>query len=536
MELKLTDDWEQKMRVAWEHFSAGDETYDYSVVRLPVLESWKRSRASGVNPYSCGRSVNHPNVKELLNENRQLLRAARPHLMRVFDIVKISGYYLFICDVNGYILDIVTDDEVKRKCPADEGFTVGHCHAESCVGTNGAYTAMMLDAPIQLRGEEHYILPHKTFTCSGAPIHDPNGRVIGALCFSGSKDTVQPHTLATVAMVANMIELQLKEQSVASSNGAALVYTFKDAIGNCPKMQTAKSLGKRIAGRDSAVLIRGESGTGKEIFAQSIHSSSYRSNGPFVAINCGAIPENLIESELFGYVGGAFTGAQKGGKMGKLEAASGGTLFLDEIESMPMNVQIKLLRAISSGSVARIGAVEETPVDIRLISATKLDLLAEADAGRFREDLYFRISVVRIDLPPLRERGDDIRLLADHYIKYYTEKFRIGPVEVSPGFYRALEQHSWRGNVRELRNVIEGILALLERNTPLTESALPESFFEESQPAAESTPKESRNLARITSEAIEEELRKTNGNVSLAAQRLGISRGTIYSRMKKKEL
>ena len=122
------------------------------MVRLPVLESWKRSRASGVNPYSCGRSVNHPNVKKLLNENRQLLRAARPHLMRVFDIVKISGYYLFICDINGYILDIVTDDEVKRKCPADEGFAVGHCHAESCVGTNGAYTAMMLDAPIQLRG------------------------------------------------------------------------------------------------------------------------------------------------------------------------------------------------------------------------------------------------------------------------------------------------------------------------------------------------------------------------------------------------
>ena len=140
-----------------------------------------------------------------------------------------------------------------------------------------------------------------------------------------------------------------------------------------------------------------------------------------------------------------------------------------------------------------------------------------------------------IDLPPLRERGDDIRLLADHYIKYYTEKFHIGPVEVSPGFYRALEQHSWRGNVRELRNVIEGILALLERDAPLTESALPESFFEESQPAVESVPKESRNLARITTEAIEEELRKTNGNVSLAAQRLGISRGTIYSRMKKKE-
>lgn len=538
MELEKGKTSARAIHTAWEHFIASDTEYDYSAVRPAVLASWKRSQQYKIDPYSTGRSIDHPNVKTLLQNNQQLLRAARPHLIRVFDMVKVSGYYLFICDADGYILDIITNEKVKNQYPVDESFHVGHCHSESCVGTNGAYTAMMLDAPIQLRGEEHFIQPHKRFTCSGAPIHDSNGKIIGALCFTGAQETMQPHTLATVVMVANMIEEQLKEHTsshtVASS--PMRMYTFEDAIGNCEKIQAAKTLGKKIAQRDSAVLIRGESGTGKEIFAQSIHSLSCRSSGPFVAINCGAIPENLIESELFGYVNGAFTGAAKGGKVGKLEAASGGTLFLDEIESMPMNVQIKLLRAISTASVTRIGAVEDIPIDIRIISATKVDLLAEADAGRFREDLYFRISVICIDLPPLRERGEDIRLLADYYCQYFAKKFHIEPVTITPGFYQAIERYSWRGNVRELRNVMEGMLALLERGTPLTEANVPEYFWEkEHQTPITANVSGGRNLAKITTDVIEEELKYTHGNVTLAAQRLGISRGTIYSRLKKRQ-
>ena len=380
-------------------------------------------------------------------------------------------------------------------------------------------------------GEEHYILPHKMFTCSGAPIHDPNGRVIGALCFSGSKDTVQPHTLSTVAMVANMIELQLKEQSVASSNGAALVYTFKDAIGNCPKMQTAKSLGKRIAGRDSAVLIRGESGTGKEIFAQSIHSSSYRSNGPFAAINCGAIPENLIESELFGYEAGAFTGASHKGKEGRIALADKGTLFLDEIGELPLRLQSKLLQVIQEKQIVKLGGGKPVSIDFRLVAATNQDLEALVEKKRFRSDLFFRLNVLPLWIPPLRERREEIvplclSILGEMNAKYGTEKVFSDEVK------RHLAAYSWPGNIRELRNVIERLPSVSSGGV-IKADELPEHMFrhQENQesPIGKSLPDALETLERrMILEAY-----KACGTTTGVAKALGISQPTAARKIAK---
>lgn len=240
-----------------------------------------------------------------------------------------------------------------------------------------------------------------------------------------------------------LIEEQVKS---ADSGFNETLYTFNDIVGQNEKLLEAKRIAQKVAKSNSSILIFGENGTGKEVFAQSIHNASTRRGKPFIAINCGAIPNELVESELFGYDTGAFTGAIKGGKKGKLELASGGTLFLDEIESMPLNMQVKLLRALSSKRICRVGGIKEIPIDVRIISATKKDLLEEADNGNFREDLYYRISTIAIKLPTLHERQEDIRLLTNHFIDKYSSELNLQGVKVNPVFYDALARYAWRGN------------------------------------------------------------------------------------------
>ena len=246
---------------------------------------------------------------------------------------------------------------------------------------------------------------------------------------------------------------------------------FDNIIGESKQIKETKRIAQKIAGADEPILIIGESGTGKELFAQAIHKASMRS-GKFVAVNCGAIPAELAESELFGYEHGAFTGALKRGKEGLLETASGGTLFLDEIESMPLFIQVKLLRALATGCIMRVGSTEEIPINVRVISATKKDLLQEAKAGNFREDLYYRLSTFILELPPLRERGHDIIVLAQHFIKKNQVKYGKYPLKITRDFWRALTCYEWRGNVRELENVMSRVVFLAEQQT-LTAEVLP---------------------------------------------------------------
>ena len=348
--------------------------------------------------------------------------------------------------------------------------------------------------------------------------------------------------------IGEMVTLQetdeiMKLQNIQRSNEA--MYRFDDIIGNNSEIKRIKDMAKMVSSYPAAVLLSGESGCGKEMFAQAIHNESQRRNKPFVAINCGAIPSELIESELFGYEPGAFTGALTGGKIGKLELASGGTLFLDEIESMPLDVQIKLLRALSTNTITRIGGLENVPFNIRIISATKKDLLKESDLGNFRDDLYFRLNVININLPPLRKRKKDIPVLAERFVDMFAERFNIERVSMSSDFIDALLQYFWRGNVRELKNVLERAV-LLNGEGELTVDNLPEKIIKayryktlKSEVISglstrnEGADKKDNLLKDGETIIIEHVLEQEDFNMSKAAKRLGISRPTLYTKIEK---
>ncbi len=246
-------------------------------------------------------------------------------------------------------------------------------------------------------------------------------------------------------------------------------YTFESIIGISQNLKNAINLGKKAANSSSTVLILGESGTGKELFAQSIHNASDRKNMPFVTINCGAIPKNLIESELFGYENGAFTGAKKEGNPGKFELADGGTLFLDEIGDMPLELQSSLLRVLQNHEIIRVGGMIPKTIDVRIIAATNVDLLASIDNNTFRSDLYYRLNVLSIELPALRERPDDIPILARYFASTYGQALKHSPAFISDEAQEILVQYNWPGNIRELENVIERAINVMLENKILPE-------------------------------------------------------------------
>lgn len=321
------------------------------------------------------------------------------------------------------------------------------------------------------------------------------------------------------------------------------LFSFEEIKGNSAIIRDVKKTALEIADTSASVILHGESGTGKEMFAQAIHRASSRCNGPFIAINCGAIPRELVESELFGYEEGSFTGALKGGKIGKIQTASGGTLFLDEIESMPLRDQIKLLRVLSTGKVQKIGGTKEIPVDIRLISATKTDLLKQCDEGLFREDLFYRISTFIVELPALRERREDIILLAEEFIQRQGWKYSRSSIKMDQLFMEALCRYNWRGNVRELEHAMEHAVILLKDGSKLLFEHLPariRNYYKENTPKeiiqkALGQAKKEKGLLSIVEELmIEHVLNSVNGNFSLAAKELGITRRTLYNKLNKK--
>ncbi|QRG70210.1 sigma-54 interaction domain-containing protein [Brevibacillus choshinensis] len=319
-------------------------------------------------------------------------------------------------------------------------------------------------------------------------------------------------------------------------------YTLEDVRGHSPGIMALKEQARKIAKSDSTVLIRGESGTGKEVLAQSIHQASSRSGGPFVAINCAAIPEALLESELFGYDDGAFTGAKKGGKPGRFELALNGTLFLDEIGDMPPYLQAKLLRVLQEKRIERVGGSESIPVDTRLIAATHKDLEAMIVSGQFREDLFYRLHVIPLYVPPLRERGEDLYDLIQYYMKSFGDRLGKEPKRFTTQAMKCLLEYHWPGNIRELENTLEYIVNL-EIGDLVTINSLPSSIRtsqsngEVQRAAAASAPA----YPELSIEQTEEQLilqavqrfgRSTEGKRK-AAEYLGISVATLYRRLSK---
>ncbi|MEW6266738.1 MAG: sigma-54-dependent Fis family transcriptional regulator [Thermodesulfobacteriota bacterium] len=314
--------------------------------------------------------------------------------------------------------------------------------------------------------------------------------------------------------------------------GGQVRYTFGDIIGLSPAIRETVAKAERAAASSSTVLILGESGTGKEVLAQAIHGASRRASGPFVSINCGAIPKELIQSELFGYSEGAFTGALRGGRRGKIELAQGGTLFLDEIADMPLDMQANLLRVIEDKTFLPVGGDRFVQVDIRITAATNRRLDLAVTAGLFREDLYYRLNVLVIRIPPLRERGHDVRLLAEHYLKSLAVRMGKPVRRIAPAFLEALAAYRWPGNVRELVNVLEQALTFMPGDELLAQH-LPPYLRPEAGPRPWERQDEILPLSLLEKHAIEHALRHCRGNMTRVARALGIGRNTLYSKIKK---
>ncbi|MDR7002145.1 sigma 54-interacting transcriptional regulator [Neobacillus niacini] len=325
-------------------------------------------------------------------------------------------------------------------------------------------------------------------------------------------------------------------------------YSFHDLIGTNSTFLAAKELAKRISDSNSSVLLIGESGTGKELFAHAMHANSVRCFSPFVAINCASIPEHLLESELYGYEEGAFTGAKKGGKMGQFEHANGGTLFLDEIGDMPLSMQSKLLRVLQEKEVQRVGGHKSIRVDVRIIAATHRDLEKMVEEGNFRQDLYYRLNVIKIEIPPLRKRNEDIPLISMSLLKKLEKRFYRKGIELSDEVQERLMEHTWPGNIRELENVLERCINVMDGKT-IQPNHLP-LYLRDQEPKRNppNLPKPTINamadlssspvqplketLALVEKQAIQQALAVTNGNKLEAAKQLGISKTSFYEKCK----
>ncbi|HAQ65934.1 MAG TPA: sigma-54-dependent Fis family transcriptional regulator [Bacteroidales bacterium] len=586
---------------------------------------------------------------------------ALPVVRHLYEAVRGSGYFIVLTDAGGCILHVIGDDEVIDEAQRLNMVT-GAFMTEESIGTNAMGTALRTDKPIQVNATEHFIDAYHRWTCSAAPIHNPDGDIIGTLNLTGHAHDVHPHTLGLVIAAKEAIESkfegQIIQHQLSEANqyaftlmnnlsfgvfaidlndeihwvndtacrslnirrqllinrqmslfykewavvkrkillgetfldeegriiiegvdekfivnsypiktpeneilgfmitlreyrrmlsfvnkyaGSHARYTFQDIIGISAPIQQVISYARKVAPGPSSVLITGESGTGKEVFAQAIHNASSRHEGSFIAINCGAISTTLIESELFGYEDGAFTGARKGGRPGKFELADKGTLFLDEIGEMPLEMQVKLLRTIQEGSVTRIGGEKEIKVDVRIIAATNKNLSEEVRKGRFRLDLFYRLNVIPLRIPALRERREDIRALVKFFLKQKATSLGKNIPYLSPTLMEKVLDYQWPGNIRELENFIEKAVLLDGNILNITETSLSQipDHQEEQYPPQQVVSEDNQPLLSIEEaerEAILRAIKRLEGNISKAARVLKISRNTLYLKMKKYDI
>ena len=615
-----------------------------------IRRSQERSVRYGVEKDRPGpkRILKGAELAAVLEENEALIQIAKPFMEILYDVLRDSGFSIYLTDRHGVVLTIIGDEDILEG-QTKAGIVVGSDMSEKSTGTNSMGAALHEDCSIQTSGEDHFITVFYIWTCSAAVIHDENGTIIGCLNLTGWRQSAHPHTLGLVVAAVKSIEHQLSAEKaetelkgaydylstvmdsmnsgffVADTNGivkavnnnlcrmleiekaeilqkkASMVlenwdwiiaqlrtkntfenreiiyfgnqkknrfdlsvypiknqnekitgtvaifkdiqnvynmvnkytgmiaaYTFDDILGESKSIVKLKAQMKSISDSPSTVLIQGESGTGKELIAQSIHNNSSRRNGSFVAINCGAIPKSLIESELFGYEEGAFTGAKRGGHPGKFELANGGTLFLDEIGEMPLDMQVSLLRVLQEGCVNRLGGNKCTITDVRIIAATNKDLKKEIERGTFREDLYYRLSVIPIYVPPLREREGDVELLIKHFLKVKAVKLGKPIPKVQPDLYEKLLRYHWPGNIREMENCIENIVNMDGYTT--LDFGVPDADPHRTE-TSESLSYDMCSLEEWEKRAILACVEKCGGNITKAAQVLGVNRSTLHAKI-----
>jgi len=625
--------------------------------RERIARSQERSRGYGIDHRRVvsARIVSGPELARRLEAGRPLLAAAEPFIEQLYSFVEGSGFFVLLTDGEGCILKVLGDEAILAKATSLE-MVPGAFMDEANIGTNAMGTALAEDAPVQISGDEHFVAAYHRWTCSGAPIHDAEGRIIGSLDLTGNRESVHPHTLGMVVAAAEAIGRFLRieraneelaiakqyEETIIESLSAGIVtadmggqvrtasrlaaemfgyrvdgmrrmkvgelvdgwdrireslaagrpfqeedlsvnarsnkvrfsvsayplvgtegetreavlvfkelrrvrklankimgrqaiYTFDKIVGEDETFRRVLRFARKAACSRSTVLILGESGTGKELFAQAMHNESERRDEPFVAINCGAIPRTLVESELFGYEEGAFTGAKRAGQAGKFEIADGGTVFLDEICEMPLDLQTRLLRVIEEGTICRVGGTHDIPVDVRVMAASNKDLREEVERGNFRKDLYYRLNVLPLVLPPLRERRGDIPVLIEYFMGRISRKLNKKPVRLPEPYLRGLVEYAWPGNVRELENLVE-LMINVEDIVPLpgakrvgegaggaSPAGIPDDILHDTD--------EALSLAEVEKRHIERTLRLHNGNISEAALVLGIGRTTLYRKI-----
>lgn len=318
--------------------------------------------------------------------------------------------------------------------------------------------------------------------------------------------------------------------------GAHAIFTFEDIIGESQALKDIKEIAHKVSNGNTTILLQGESGTGKELFAQAIHNASNRASKPFIFINCGAIPRELVASELFGYVEGAFTGAKKGGHPGKFELADEGTIFLDEIGDMPLDTQANLLRVLETKSIVRVGGHNVIPTDVRVIAATHKDLKEEVKLGNFREDLFYRLNVMPIRTPSLRERKDDIKIFVEYFNRKFSEKMNKKVVPINQSFYRHMLNYDWPGNVRELQNVMQLVVNMVEEDEEISYRHLPQYMKKNVLVPNKQKNNNMKSLEEIEKEAIINTLLNVKNNLAQAANILKIGRTTLYRKIEKYNL
>ncbi len=403
---------------------------------------------------------------------------------------------------------------------------------EDVIGKHVADVIENTRMPIVLKtGKEEVAQLHKIkgnyMIASRIPIIK-NGEIIGVVgkvLFRNVKE------LNNLYRKISVIEKELENYKSKLREFNTASYSLKNIIGESDQIILAKDIVRKAAHTTSNVLILGESGTGKEIFAHAIHSESKRHEGPFVKVNCAAIPSDLLESELFGYEAGAFTGARKEGKIGKFEIANEGTIFLDEIGDMPLHMQVKLLRVIQEREVEKVGGVASKKINIRIIAATNRNLEKLVSEGKFREDLYYRLNVVTIEIPPLRERGNDIILISNHLIKKLSLDLNKKVTGISREAEQYLKTYEWKGNVRELENILERAINIMEDNEIIDIKDLPKELTGKK---IEIIPKKLQDvLAESEKNAIIFALRAAKGNKTKAAKILDIGRTSLYEKIEK---
>ncbi|WZL74173.1 sigma 54-interacting transcriptional regulator [Clostridiaceae bacterium 35-E11] len=368
----------------------------------------------------------------------------------------------------------------------------------------------------------------KNIVVMRTPIYK-EGRVVGAIGKIMFKDLKEVNVLASKI---KSIENELKYYKNALKEVSNVKYRFENIIGVSDKLKETKFLAEKATHTNSNVLIRGESGTGKELFAHAIHAESNRAMGPFIKVNCAAIPAELLESELFGYEEGAFTGARRGGKIGKFELANGGSIFLDEIGDMPHSMQAKLLRVLQEKEVERVGGTKNIPLDVRIIAATNRNLEEMIEKGEFREDLYYRLNVMSINIPPLRERIEDLEPMVHYLLTKISEEVGNYVTKIAPKAMKYLESYTWPGNIRELENVLERAINLVDYGKEIQVNHLPMHLRKAEVHVKIRGDKDLKSiLEEVEKEAILDCLKRTNGNRTETAKILNISRSSLYEKL-----